>query len=79
MHDATVDEWYGESIRGNQHDIARQSRESGFPPDEIAKGLWPAITEFLAEHPEWKLEERFTNNNGLTVLSTGRVNGYFIK
>lgn len=68
MHDTTVDEWYGESVRGN-HDIARQSRESGFPPDEIAKGLWPAITEFLSDHPEWKLEERFTNNNGLTVLS----------
>lgn len=68
MHDTTVDEWYGESIRGN-HDIARQSRESGFPPDEIARGLWPAITEFLTEHPEWKIEERFTNNNGLTVLS----------
>lgn len=68
MHDTTVDEWYGESIRGN-HDIAKQSRESGFPPDEIAKGLWPAITEFLCAHPEWKLEERFTNNNGLTILS----------
>ena len=68
MHDTTVDEWYGESVRGN-HDIARQSRESGFPPEEIAKGLWPAITEFLRAHPEWKIEERFTNNNGLTVLS----------
>lgn len=68
MHDTTVDEWYGESIRGN-HDIFRQSRESGFPPEEIAKGLWPAITEFLCAHPEWKLEERFTNNNGLTILS----------
>lgn len=68
MHDTTVDEWYGESIRGN-HDIAKQSRESGFPPNEIAKGLWPAITEFLRGHPEWKLAERFTNNNGLTILS----------
>lgn len=68
MHDTTVDEWYGESIRGN-HDIARQSRESGFPPEEIARGLWPAITEFLAAHPDWRLEERVTNNNGLTVLS----------
>ena len=68
MHDTTVDEWDGESIRGN-HDIARQSRESGFPPEEIARGLWPAITEFLCAHPEWKLEERVTNNNGLTVLA----------
>lgn len=68
MHDTTVDEWYGESVRGN-HDIAKQSRESGFPPEEITKGLWPAIVEFLCAHPEWKLEERFTNNNGLTILS----------
>ena len=68
MHDTTVDEWYGESVRGN-FDIMKQSRDSGFPPEEIARGLWPAITEFLSVHPEWKLEERFTNNNGLTVLS----------
>jgi len=24
--------------------------------------------EFLAAHPEWKLEQRFTNNSGLTIL-----------
>jgi sugar phosphate isomerase/epimerase len=32
------------------------------------KGLWPAIEEFLEEHPEWIIKERFTNNNGLTIL-----------
>lgn len=32
------------------------------------KGLWPAITEFLDNHKDWKLLERFTNNNGLTIL-----------
>jgi hypothetical protein len=68
MHDTTVDEWYGESVRGN-HDMVKQSQNSGFPVEEIAKGLWPAITEFLHVHPEWKIEERFTNNNGLTILS----------
>lgn len=31
-------------------------------------GLWPAIEEFLKEHPEWKIKKRYTNNNGLTVL-----------
>jgi len=32
-------------------------------------GLWPAVEEFLAEHPsEWALQHRYTNNNGLTVL-----------
>jgi hypothetical protein len=68
IHDTTVDEWYGESVRGNA-DAERQSRETGFPVEEIRKGLWPAIVEFLRTHSEWKLTERFTNNNGLTVLS----------
>jgi hypothetical protein len=33
------------------------------------RGLWPAIEEFLQEHPEWTLTARLTNNNGLTVLT----------
>ena len=67
MHDTTVDEWYGETIRcgGDAH---AQSLLSGIPVDEINRGLWPAIVEFLAANPEWVLHERFTNNNGLTVL-----------
>jgi hypothetical protein len=32
------------------------------------KGLWPAVEEFLAENPQWKLHKRFTHNNGLTIL-----------
>lgn len=32
-------------------------------------GLWKAVQEFLANHAEWTLLERRTNNNGLTVLS----------
>jgi hypothetical protein len=31
-------------------------------------GLWPAITLFLYEHPEWVIHEKFENNNGLTIL-----------
>ena len=67
LHDTTVDEWYGETIRVPM-DAERQSLESGIPIDEIRKGIWPAIDEFLNEHPEWTLHERFTNNNGLTIL-----------
>jgi len=33
------------------------------------RGLWPAIEEFLQEHPEWTLTARLTNNNGLTILT----------
>ena len=33
-----------------------------------AGGLQPAIDEFLSTNSEWKLKERFTNNNGLTII-----------
>jgi len=68
MHDTTIDEWKGETLRCNWNS-EQQSKESGIPKSEIEKGLWPAIEEFLIDHPEWKLKERFTNNNGLTVLN----------
>lgn len=68
LHDTTTDEWYGETIR-NEWNAEEQSRESGIPVEEIRKGLWPAVEEFLATNPEWKIELRLTNNNGLTVLS----------
>ena len=31
-------------------------------------GIWPAIEEFLKENSHWYIEERLTNNNGLTIL-----------
>jgi hypothetical protein len=68
LHDTTVDEWAGETIRCGWN-AAAQSASSGIPVAEITKGLWPAVDEFLKEHPEWELKERYTNNNGLTVLS----------
>lgn len=34
----------------------------------IDKGLWPAIEEFLVDNKHWIIHERFTNNNGLTIL-----------
>jgi len=67
LHDTTVDEWDGETVRVGW-DAIQQSIDTGIPVDEITKGLWPAVDEFLKEHPEWVLKERFTNNNGLTVL-----------
>lgn len=68
LHDTTVDADVGESIRCRR-DIPEQMRLSGYPRAEIERGLWPAIEEFLAEHAEWELEKRYTNNNGLTVLA----------
>ena len=52
FHDTTAFEWIGESYEGKV--------------DE--KGLWPAIEEFLENNTNWVLHERFTNNNGLTIL-----------
>lgn len=67
MHDTTVDEILGESIRCRMN-IIEQHQTSGYPIHEITKGLWPAIEEFLKENNEWRIKERFTNNNGLTIL-----------
>ena len=67
LHDTTVDGEQGESIRLGSN-IPEQAKSSGFTEEEIGKGLWPAIEEFLLNHPEWRLKERYTNNNGLTVL-----------
>ena len=73
MHDTTVDEWYGEALRCRM-DVPLASKNSGIPEEEIEKGLWPAIEEFLEEHPEWKIKERFKNNNGLTILMRVETN-----
>lgn len=67
MHDTTVDEWLGETIR-SKWNAQQQSKSTGIPIDEINKGLWPAIEEFLENNKNWKIKERFTNNNGLTIL-----------
>jgi hypothetical protein len=67
MHDTTVDEWEGETIRIGLNAYA-QSRITGFPLEEINRGLWPAVEEFLSANPDWVLHERYYNNNGLTIL-----------
>jgi hypothetical protein len=69
MHDTTVDEWRGETMRVGWN-AEQQSVESGIPVDEITRGLWPAVQEFLdANAGVWVLHERFTHNNGLTILA----------
>ena len=67
MHDTTVDEFVGESVRcgNNIKEVAEKSKMSYI---DVTVGLWPAIDEFLKENPQWVLHERFFNNNGLTIL-----------
>jgi len=67
MHDTEVDRWIGETIRCGM-DAEKQSLETGVPVIEIMRGIWPAVLEFLNDHPEWKIREEFKNNNGLTIL-----------
>ena len=67
MHDTTLDEYFGESLRMGW-DVFEQSKTTGIPIEEIKKGVWPAIEEFLLENKEWSLKERYLNNNGLTIL-----------
>lgn len=68
LHDTTIDEVFGETLR-NGWDPIQQSNESGIPVEEITKGLWPAVVEFITVHPEWTIEKRLVNNNGLTILA----------
>ena len=67
MHDTTIDEIDGETIRCGWN-ASEQSIESGYDIEEINCGLGKAITEFLENNKEWKLLEKLTNNNGLTIL-----------
>lgn len=71
--DHTYNQVKGElSIHGNKskkyiifHDTT-SFEFSGMNGDTI--GIWPAIEEFILENPHWSVHERFTNNNGLTIL-----------
>lgn len=67
LHDTTVDGILGETIR-NGWNAKTQSIKSGYSTEEINKGLWPAVEEFLQKHKDWKLQARFNHNNGLTIL-----------
>ena len=63
MHDTSAP-W------GNVEDTEYQGDYSEYPAhyDRTKKGLWPAVENFLKNHPEWELKERRFNNHGLTVL-----------
>jgi len=67
LHDTTVDAIHGESIRCGLN-VEQQSKDSGYAVEEITKGLWPAVTEFLEKNKNWKLKARFNHCNGLTIL-----------
>jgi len=67
LHDTTLDGEQGTSLRKGWN-TSQQAAETGFPEEEIKRGIWPAVEEFLGQHSEWRLKQRWHNNNGLTVL-----------
>ena len=67
MHDTTVDEYDGETIRCGMN-AQEQSSASGFPLEEILQGLGKAIDEFLIDNSNWIINKKYINNNGLTIL-----------
>ncbi len=76
MHDTTIDEVDGETLREYGYNYQQAfiratelATETGIPRDEILKGMWYGIEEFLANHPEWYIKQRFFNNNGLMILA----------
>lgn len=61
LHDTTL---FGE--RGETLDD--MSTMVGYSVYDLTRGLMPALCEFLYDHPEWKISEKYIHNNGLTVL-----------
>lgn len=67
FHDTTSFEFSNESMAPNVRPFFDRDTLALYD-NFLKRGLMPAIEEFLAESPEWKIKERFHNNNGLLVL-----------
>jgi hypothetical protein len=67
LHDTEVDRDQGEVLRMGW-DVGRMAQETGMSPEDVSRGLGPAIKEFLEEFPAWTLDRHLSHNNGLTVL-----------
>lgn len=53
----------------NNYNIELEMYNTGFSKEEIEKGLYPAIEDFIKENPKWKIHYESTIDNGYTVLS----------
>jgi hypothetical protein len=71
MHD-TSHPW------GTRNDSMYHGDYSEYPAhfDKTKKGLWPAVEDFLRNHPEWTLHKRYFNNHGLTILRRVDLNSF---
>ena len=66
MHDTTIDEVDGETIRNNWN-ANEQSIKYNMPVEEINRGIGPAIDEFLQANTQWSLLLKLENNDNVTV------------
>ena len=55
---------------GEADDLRYTGDRSEYPEwiNKTKRGVWPAISDFLAINPDWRLKQRKTNNNGFTIL-----------
>ena len=53
--------------------LENKAKTSGIPIEELTKGIWYAVEEFLDKNDDWELMKRYTNNNGLTVLKRKEI------
>jgi hypothetical protein len=67
MHDTESYKTESDSVVFKE-DLDALSKETGYPIEEIKKGLGAAVMDFLQNHQEWVIGVHFSNNNGLTVL-----------
>ena len=57
LHDTTVDGADGEILRRNL-DINKFSQMLNMPKNELSKGLWPTVEEFLHTNKNWVLHKK---------------------
>lgn len=54
--------------RVRRYIILHDTETFGQVGEDGGPGLWPAVEDFLSQHQEWSIRERFVHDNGLTVL-----------
>ncbi len=52
----------------NKYIVLHDTTTFGEKGEDGGPGIWRAVEEFLLINPQWQLRERFTHNNGLTIL-----------
>jgi hypothetical protein len=63
LHDTTAYAQVGESAVYPVQDSVKHN----YKGDDT--GIWPAVLEFIQDNPEWIIELKLENNNGLTILA----------